>query len=345
MTNEQIAARLREIKALADNDDTPTHELVEMIGLRVRLLLRELEAAPAGVHAESAGDLPPHDPTKPNRQQGLYGKFHIARTDGTDAPGGKHHGCDYFVLDVTHDKHAKAALAAYADAVEATHPQLAADMRSRWGLTTQPAGDAGMPQDVPKDRQEPPAIIVKIGDALRQALPVHPCASVREARRSSCPAEIVVMIQTLGAYLRDAQAAIESRDERIASLEADLREEQDRRQAMRSEWGAEVADLLRKREADAQYAAAAMAEARGRIAELESQWMPLMGTGLAVRMDLLDAAQADRNHGQTLQRLAERGGLVPSEAMAIIERRRWRDVKTPDAMAYLAATSKPSGVA
>ena len=82
----------------------------------------------------SNDQLPERDPTKTNAQQGLYGKFRIERTDGSSAPGGKHHDCDYFVLDVTHDKHAKEALAAYADAAEATHPQLAADMRARWRL-------------------------------------------------------------------------------------------------------------------------------------------------------------------------------------------------------------------
>ena len=35
-------------------------------------------------------------------------------------------------------------------------------------------------------------------------------------------------------------------------------------------------------------------------------------------------AQAHRNHGQTLQRLAERGGLSPCEAVAIIEDKDYR---------------------
>ena len=35
-------------------------------------------------------------------------------------------------------------------------------------------------------------------------------------------------------------------------------------------------------------------------------------------------AQANINHGQTLKRLAERGGLSPCEALAILENRRWR---------------------
>lgn len=87
---------------------------------------------------DTASDLPERDPTKTNAQQGLYGKFRVERTDGSSAPGGKHHGCQYFVLDVTHDKHAAVALAAYAGAVAATHPQLAADMRARWSLPEHP---------------------------------------------------------------------------------------------------------------------------------------------------------------------------------------------------------------
>lgn len=86
--------------------------------------------------------LPERDPTKPAEQQGVFRKFDVRRVDGSDRPGGKHEGCEYFVLDTNHDKHAAAALAAYADAVEATHPQLAADMRERYELAAQaePAG-------------------------------------------------------------------------------------------------------------------------------------------------------------------------------------------------------------
>lgn len=65
-------------------------------------------------------------------EQGLFRKFDVRRVDGSDAPGGKHHGCRYFVLDVDHDPHAVPALVAYADACEATHPQLAQDIRLEW---------------------------------------------------------------------------------------------------------------------------------------------------------------------------------------------------------------------
>lgn len=40
-------------------------------------------------------------------------------------------------------------------------------------------------------------------------------------------------------------------------------------------------------------------------------------------------AQAQRNHSQSLQRLADRGGLSACEALAVLENREWR----PDAEA------------
>jgi len=85
--------------------------------------------------------LPERDPALTNRAQGVYRKFDVRRTDGSSEPGGKHHGCEYFVLDVTHDPHARAALAAYATAVESTHPALAADMRERYGLAARDSRD------------------------------------------------------------------------------------------------------------------------------------------------------------------------------------------------------------
>ena len=49
-----------------------------------------------------------------DRSRGLYGKFDVSRTDGSSEPGGKHEGCDYFVLDITHDTHAIPTLCANA---------------------------------------------------------------------------------------------------------------------------------------------------------------------------------------------------------------------------------------
>lgn len=81
---------------------------------------------------EQAG-LPERDTSKQAEQQGLFRKFVVQRVDGSDAPGGKHHGCEYFVLDVDHDPHAKAALQAYAVACELSHPDLSNDLRERHG--------------------------------------------------------------------------------------------------------------------------------------------------------------------------------------------------------------------
>lgn len=101
--------------------------------------------------------LPERDTSKPAEQQGLFRKFDVRRTDGSDKPGGKHYGCEYFVLDVAHDKHAKAALAAYAAAVEETNPHLAQDMRDRYELST-PA----QPEAAPAVAQVPCALDVTL---------------------------------------------------------------------------------------------------------------------------------------------------------------------------------------
>jgi hypothetical protein len=98
--------------------------------------------------------LPERDTSKPAEAQGLFRKFNVSRTDGSSAPGGKHAGCEYFVLDVDHDPHAKAALAAYALAVGATHPALAADMVARYELEHAPPITAVPPQWEAKDGVE-----------------------------------------------------------------------------------------------------------------------------------------------------------------------------------------------
>jgi hypothetical protein len=45
--------------------------------------------------------------------------------------------------------------------------------------------------------------------------------------------------------------------------------------------------------------------------------------------------QAQRNHYQSLERLAERGGLCPSEMVAVLENRRWRGMPDQEAVARL----------
>lgn len=66
-----------------------------------------------------------------DKNRGLYNKFIVERTDGSSEPGGKHHGCEYFVLDLDHDKFAVPALLAYASACGAEYPALATDLRNK----------------------------------------------------------------------------------------------------------------------------------------------------------------------------------------------------------------------
>jgi hypothetical protein len=68
----------------------------------------------------------------------LLGKFRVTRTDGRSGAGEKHVGCDYFVLDLTHDPYSRDALVSYIDACEVTHPQLAESLRMKLLATVQP---------------------------------------------------------------------------------------------------------------------------------------------------------------------------------------------------------------
>lgn len=87
---------------------------------------------------------PERDNTKPAEEQGLFRKFDVHRVDGSHVPGGKHHGCEYFVLDISHDTHAPAALRAYAEACKDSHPKLSAELAARFGTRpVQPAGAQG----------------------------------------------------------------------------------------------------------------------------------------------------------------------------------------------------------
>lgn len=62
-----------------------------------------------------------------DRARGLYEKYQVRRLN--DAAG-KHDACRFYVLDVDHDRFARAALLAYADACAAEYPSLAADLRA-----------------------------------------------------------------------------------------------------------------------------------------------------------------------------------------------------------------------
>jgi hypothetical protein len=72
-----------------------------------------------------------------------------------------------------------------------------------------------------------------------------------------------------------------------------------------------------------------------------ARMFPIMGKTLtSVPWSLLapHEAQAVRNHSQSLERLAQRGGLSACEALAVIEGRKWGDIKPqPDDESRLAA--------
>lgn len=46
-------------------------------------------------------------------REALEPRYVVTRRDGRDAPGQKHHGCRYFVLDLTHDPKADPLVRAY----------------------------------------------------------------------------------------------------------------------------------------------------------------------------------------------------------------------------------------
>ena len=66
-----------------------------------------------------------------DRTRGLYEKFMVERRDGSSDPGGKHHDCEYYVLDLNHDKYAVPALRAYAEHCQAEYPALAEDLLAK----------------------------------------------------------------------------------------------------------------------------------------------------------------------------------------------------------------------
>ena len=60
--------------------------------------------------------------------------------------------------------------------------------------------------------------------------------------------------------------------------------------------------------------------------------MPIMSSKYlkSMPMAMLSEKQAMKNHGQTLERLAERGGICPSEALSIMDGLHWGAVKVCD---------------
>jgi hypothetical protein len=66
---------------------------------------------------------------KPDQKVGLYEKFKVERLDGSTAPGKKHAGCRFFVLDLEHDAFAPMTIWHYAHLCAGEFPALAEDLR------------------------------------------------------------------------------------------------------------------------------------------------------------------------------------------------------------------------
>lgn len=90
-------------------------------------LLRRILAAADG-DGETTAALDASDAAK-----GLYGKYRIEKVVD---PTGKHRGCDFFVLDLTHDKDAVIALEAYAEACWRDKPTLYDDLNDKLAAIT-----------------------------------------------------------------------------------------------------------------------------------------------------------------------------------------------------------------
>lgn len=63
-----------------------------------------------------------------DKTRGLYQKFSVLRVDGKHLSGGKHFGCQYFVLDLTHDEYSIPAILEYANKCREKYPLLADDL-------------------------------------------------------------------------------------------------------------------------------------------------------------------------------------------------------------------------
>lgn len=64
-----------------------------------------------------------------DKTRGYYYKYTVFRNDESSEVGGKHHTCDYLVLDLDHrDNYIEAAVRAYAEACKDDYPILSEDL-------------------------------------------------------------------------------------------------------------------------------------------------------------------------------------------------------------------------
>lgn len=83
----------------------------------------------------------PGEPRPSEATEGLHRKYSVRRLND-DA--GKHHECEFFVLDWLHDKFAVPAMRAYADACEVEFPVLADELRKLAGFYERRRNDGSL---------------------------------------------------------------------------------------------------------------------------------------------------------------------------------------------------------
>lgn len=86
-------------------------------------------------------------PAKEDKELGLYNKFEVRRTDGGSEPGRKHEHCKYFVLDLTHDKHAPPAIRTYAQFCKSEYPALSDELNALFPVKEDYWVDRPLPED------------------------------------------------------------------------------------------------------------------------------------------------------------------------------------------------------
>lgn len=73
--------------------------------------------------------------------EGLHQKYSVVHLGADGLPDYKHAFCEYFVLDLACDPHARVAARAYAESIAPTNPELArdlADLASRSSVAGDP---------------------------------------------------------------------------------------------------------------------------------------------------------------------------------------------------------------
>lgn len=170
--------------------------------------------------------------------------------------------------------------------------------------------------------------------------------------------------QCVAEALREAALKPDTGQQLLSEL-ADLRRERDALKADRDEWAAReefqsnrCKTYREEREAsrdayerqhriteqiaaERDAARADSADLRARLERLEGRRFPIQGgPSIPWAMIAPHEAQAKTNHDQSLERLAERGGLSPGEAVAVLDGLRWREARViseADGRARLAA--------